>query len=150
MVDKGYPGRKGFLVPYPKTRYHKEQFKNESPKNSREAFNRSHSSLRSCIERSFGVLKQRWKILSQMPQFSVTTQIDIIMACFALHNFIRKNSQNDLVFSVVDEYPNYMSSEELHDVDNFKKTVMKPTNASKEMELVRDRIAESIWASRNN
>ncbi|GJZ00359.1 ALP1-like protein isoform X1 [Tanacetum coccineum] len=45
LVDKGYPDRKGYLVPYPKTRYHKSQFENEPPKNMKEAFNRSHSSL---------------------------------------------------------------------------------------------------------
>ena len=33
-------------------------------------FNRAHSSLRNVIERSFGVWKQRWKILQNMPFFS--------------------------------------------------------------------------------
>ncbi|KAK9114026.1 hypothetical protein Syun_020823 [Stephania yunnanensis] len=88
LVDKGFPDRRGYLVPYFKTRYHQNQFENVGPNNAKEVFNRAHSSLRSCIERSFGVLKKRWKILNAMPQFSVQTQIDIKIAAFALHNYI--------------------------------------------------------------
>ncbi|GKD78460.1 ALP1-like protein isoform X1, partial [Tanacetum coccineum] len=47
LVDKGYPDRNGYLVPYSKTRYHQSQFENEPPNNMQEAFNRKHSSLRS-------------------------------------------------------------------------------------------------------
>ncbi|PWA62249.1 hypothetical protein CTI12_AA364380 [Artemisia annua] len=50
LVDKGYLDKKGYLVPYPKIRYHTSQFENEPPNNMQEAFNRSHSSLRSAIE----------------------------------------------------------------------------------------------------
>ncbi|XP_057252370.1 protein ALP1-like isoform X2 [Beta vulgaris subsp. vulgaris] len=140
LVDKGYPDRKGYLVPYPKTRYHKDEFTNMPPTNEREAFNRSHSSLRSCIERSFGVLKKRWKILGQMPQFSVETQLDVIMAAFALHNYIRKNSTEDLIFRMVDENPDYMPCEELPDVIHARNNETS-RETSKEMEKVRDDIA---------
>nr|GEX40960.1 hypothetical protein [Tanacetum cinerariifolium] len=51
LVDKGYPKRNGYLVPYSKTRYHRSRFQNEPPTNMKEAFNRSHSSLRSYNER---------------------------------------------------------------------------------------------------
>ncbi|XP_048500982.2 uncharacterized protein LOC125497624 [Beta vulgaris subsp. vulgaris] len=88
LADKGYPDRKGYLVPYPKTRYHLEQFKHTPPRDDRETFNRWHSSLRSCIERCFGVLKQRWKVLTNMPQYNVETQIQIMVATFALHNIL--------------------------------------------------------------
>jgi hypothetical protein len=37
-----------------------------------------------------------------MPQFSVQTQIDVIMAAFALHNYIRMNSHDDLLFTMVE------------------------------------------------
>ncbi|XP_071699252.1 uncharacterized protein [Rutidosis leptorrhynchoides] len=113
LVDKGYPDRKGYLVPYPKTRYHQSQFQKEPPNNMQEAFNRSHSSLRSYIERSFGILKKRFHILSEMPRFSVQTQIDVITATFALHNYIRTNSQEDIMFAIIDEHPNYIPRDEL-------------------------------------
>ncbi|XP_071694846.1 uncharacterized protein [Rutidosis leptorrhynchoides] len=104
LVDKGYPDRKGYLVPYPKTRYHQSQFQKEPPNNMQEAFNRSHSPLRSYIERSFGILKKRFHILSEMPRFSVQTQIDVITATFALHNYIRTNSQEDIMTYAPKDY----------------------------------------------
>nr|GEX78040.1 hypothetical protein [Tanacetum cinerariifolium] len=67
LVDKGYPKRNRYLVPYSKTRYHQSRFQNEPPTNMKEAFNRSHSSLRIYNERSFGILKKRWKLLGGMP-----------------------------------------------------------------------------------
>ncbi|XP_056682834.1 protein ALP1-like [Spinacia oleracea] len=146
LVDKGYPDRKWYLVPYPKIRYHKDQYKNVPPTNSREAFNRAHSSVRSCIERSFGVLKKRWKILRQVPQFSKKTQIDVIMATFALHNYIRRNSPNDLMFNMLDQNPDYMPCEELPDVNDFRNTENSRV-ASKEMQVIRDNIASLIWGN---
>ncbi|GJR05863.1 putative reverse transcriptase domain-containing protein [Tanacetum coccineum] len=149
LVDKGYPDRKGYLVPYPKTRYHKSQFENEPPKNMKEAFNRSHSSLRSSIERSFGILKKRWKILGGMPKYSVETQHDIIIAAFALHNYIRNNDREDKVFNTFEQHPDYMGCDELRDVrgsvtnnDNISSGI------SNEMKQIRNDIAISIWNAR--
>jgi hypothetical protein len=50
------------------------------------------------IERSFGVLKQKWRILKSMPSFLPRTQKHIIMACFALHNFISDSNLRDKEF----------------------------------------------------
>ncbi|XP_065864617.1 protein ALP1-like [Euphorbia lathyris] len=59
LVDKGYPEREGYLTLYHKIRYHQSEFRGANPKGSQEIFNRAHSSLRSCIERAFGILKAR-------------------------------------------------------------------------------------------
>nr|GEW52782.1 putative nuclease HARBI1 [Tanacetum cinerariifolium] len=146
LVDKGYPDRKGYLVPYPKTRYHKSQFENEPPKNMKDAFNRSHSSLRSSIERSFEILKKRWKILGGMPKYSVETQHDIIIAAFALHNYIHNNDREDKVFTTFEQHPDYMGCNELQDV---RGTVTNNDNissgTSNEMKQIRKHIATSIW-----
>ena len=145
MVDKGYPDRKGYLVPYSKLRYHQSQFQNEPPKNAQEAFNRAHSSLRSCIERSFGVLKQRWKILNRMPRFSIATQTLIIVATFALHNYIRVNSPNDRVFQILDQHPDYVPVDEL---SYFASATEENRRRRSEMKDVRDQIAESLWLTK--
>ena len=148
LVDKGYPDRKSYLLPYPKTRYHKSQFENEPPKNERETFNRWHSSLRSCIERCFGVLKQRWKILRSMPQFSIETQIRIMVATFALHNYIRINSPEDPLFRVLEDYPNFIPSCELPDV-RVTSQGQNCTESCTEMKIIRDKIAPALWKARN-
>ena len=67
LVDKGYLDRRGILTPYSKIRYHQLEFRGAVPRGYKKIFNRSHSSLRSCIERAFGVIKARWKKLPVMP-----------------------------------------------------------------------------------
>nr|GFA49885.1 cytochrome P450 [Tanacetum cinerariifolium] len=114
-----------------------------------EAFNHSHLSLRSSIERSFGILKKRWKILGGMPKYSVETQHDIIIVAFALHNYIRNNDREDTVFTTFEQHPDYMGCDELHDVrgpvtnnDNIS------SGTSNEMKQIRNDIATSIWNAR--
>ncbi|XP_020270930.1 uncharacterized protein LOC109846115 [Asparagus officinalis] len=147
LVDKGYPDRLGYLVPYPKIRYHQSQFQREAPTNAKETFNRAHSSLRSCIERSFGVLKKRWKILHQMPQYSVKTQIDIVMTAFALHNYIRINSVDDPLFKVLEQQPNYVPEDETQDeLEDPDENSNSSRGTTSEMREVRDNIALLLWS----
>jgi hypothetical protein len=68
------------------------------PQGKHEIFNFLHSSLHNVIERAFGVLKQKWRILKDMPSFSVEKQKEIITACFALHNFILGSQLHDKEF----------------------------------------------------
>ncbi|XP_040951267.1 putative nuclease HARBI1 isoform X1 [Gossypium hirsutum] len=59
LVDSGYPQMKGYLGPYRGQRYHLPDFRRgRSISGKEEIFNHSHSSLRSVIERTFGVLKK--------------------------------------------------------------------------------------------
>ncbi|GJU75857.1 putative nuclease HARBI1 [Tanacetum coccineum] len=149
LVDKGYLDRNRYLVPYSKTRYHQSQFENKPPNNKQEAFNCKHSSLRSYIERSFGVLKKQWKILGRMPKFSVQTQIDVIIVAFALHNYIRNSSQEDMMFTVMEQHPDYIPQDELHDVRNHDTNNEDNSGgASNEMKQICNDIATLIWNAR--
>ncbi|KAL9840401.1 putative harbinger transposase-derived nuclease domain-containing protein [Arabidopsis thaliana] len=68
VVDSGYPKKEDFLAPYKFSRnrniqYHTSQFENgPPPRNRHELFDRCHVSLRSVIERTFGVWKKKWRI----------------------------------------------------------------------------------------
>ena len=156
LVDKGYPNKEGYMVPYPKTRYHLSQFENVAPSNAKEAFNKRHSSLRSCIERSFGVLKACWKILKVMPSYSVDTQIDIILACFTLHNFLRKSRRtesdpdDDVFTGVHDEDESDKDIDENDEGEDSDYEVSEGyTNAPNhggETKKIRDDIAAMLWA----
>jgi len=67
LLDSGYALRKGF-IPYKKVRYHLKEFDESSPPtNAKELFNLRHSSLRISIERAFGVLKKRFRVLDAEP-----------------------------------------------------------------------------------
>jgi len=74
------------------------------------------------IERSFGVLKMKWRVLLHMPSFPVEKQKKIIIACIALHNFIRDSALSDELFQMCDEDEEYMtevdSSSEEEEVHN--------------------------------
>lgn len=54
-----------------------------------------HSAARNVIERTFGLLKIRWKILSSPCFYNINTQRCIINACCLLHNFIRREMTED-------------------------------------------------------
>ena len=126
LVDSGYANRVGYLAPYKGTTYHIPEFRHRSgpPQGKYEMFNFLHSSLRNVIERSFGVLKQKWRILKDMPSFSPSTQKRIIMACLALHNFIRDSKLRDKEFDRCDANEDYLldsateEEEESPDVEN--------------------------------
>jgi hypothetical protein len=51
-------------------------------------FNYQHSSLRNVVERAFGVLKGKWRILKGVPRYERDKQAKIVVACFALHNYV--------------------------------------------------------------
>ncbi|KAJ9567024.1 hypothetical protein OSB04_002990 [Centaurea solstitialis] len=120
IVDQGYPDRKGYLASYSRVRYHQSQFEYVCfqlmlKRLSTVCIHHFDGS----IERPFGVLKKRWKILNKMPKFSETTQIDVIMATFALHNYIRRNDTEDMVFNIVQQHGEYIPTEELDDETSY-------------------------------
>ncbi|KAL0015905.1 hypothetical protein SO802_002974 [Lithocarpus litseifolius] len=91
LVDSRYAIGSAFLPPHKSARYHAQEFRgvNRQPTTPQELFNYRHSSLRMVIERCFGVLKARFRILTEMHSFSISRQRLLVTACCALHNFIR-------------------------------------------------------------
>ena len=103
-MDSGYPNRSGYLTPYRGTKYHLPH-----PRGKKEIFNYNHSSLRNVIERSFGVLKTKWRILKGLPSYPMPKQSKIITACMALNNFIREHAMEDDEFDKCDDDESYDS-----------------------------------------
>ncbi|OCH83697.1 hypothetical protein OBBRIDRAFT_716098, partial [Obba rivulosa] len=54
-----------------------------------------HASLRSAIERIFGILKQRFAILVLPSRFARAYQVRLATALAALNNFIRQHDYDD-------------------------------------------------------
>ncbi|XP_059669372.1 uncharacterized protein LOC132314535 [Cornus florida] len=90
LADAGYPLKAGLITPYRGVRYHLKEYASRRPENPRELFNLRHASLRNVIERIFGVLKKRFPIIgsSTEPTYDVKTQVDIILACCIIHNYL--------------------------------------------------------------
>jgi hypothetical protein len=137
LVDSGYPNRKGYLAPYKGQRYHVLEFQNSSqPIGLKEVFNHAHSSLRNIIERSFGVLKMKWRILLNVSRYSMEKQKKIIIACMALHNFIRDSNSSDEDFDRV-------ASDETY-VDGYMGACTSDVVDEEDMGGVRDAIAQAL------
>ena len=81
VVDSGYPMMKGYLTPYKGISYHLQDFRRRggSPRTRHEKFNHAHSSLRCTIERTFGVWKNKWRIIKNMLSFPFHIQILIVL-----------------------------------------------------------------------
>ena len=58
-------------------------------------FNLRHAQARNAIERNFGVLKQRFRILLLPPHYPLDFQPRIPAALCALQNFIQENDDNE-------------------------------------------------------
>lgn len=101
LVDSGHPNRVGYLAPFKGQRYHVLEFEHNPPVGRKETFNNRHSSLRNVIERSFGVLKMKWRILLHIPRYSMLAQSKIVTACACLHNYIRDSKLHDQHFDEV-------------------------------------------------
>ncbi|CAN0924791.1 hypothetical protein LINGRAHAP2_LOCUS34392 [Linum grandiflorum] len=105
LVDSGYSNMSGFLAPYRHVTSHFQEIRRRGgPRGRQELFNYRHSSLRNVIERCFGVLKARFPILKFMRSYSFRKQTQIVIACCAIHNFIRLYAQGDQLFNEYEEF----------------------------------------------
>ncbi|XP_060196833.1 uncharacterized protein LOC132626101 isoform X4 [Lycium barbarum] len=102
LCDAAYPNTRGFLAPYRNVRYWLGDYQRRRAINKEEKFNHAHAQLRNVIEHAYGVLKARFLILDKMPPYSIDVQRDVVVACFAVHNFIRKERINDELFNQYD------------------------------------------------
>ena len=109
------------------------------PVNKEELFNLRHASARNVIERIFGVLKQRFRILLLAPQYSLEIQARIPAALAAIHNFICAHSDAN------DDNPLEMNGGDVnitHDNSNEDDgPAFNPDNVDEQ----RDQIAKAMW-----
>ena len=148
-MDSGYPNRIGYLAPFKGSTYHIQEFRlrnGRAPQGKNEVFNFLHSSLRNVIERAFGVLKQKWRILKGIPSFPTRTQKHIILAYMALHNFIRDTNLEDKLFDRCDGDEEYLlqhsATADTQEDDN------QDGENEDTMNTIRSRIADTLVSAR--
>ncbi|KAL6629467.1 hypothetical protein ACP70R_029232 [Stipagrostis hirtigluma subsp. patula] len=145
LVDSGYPNRPGYLAPYRGTKYHLPEFRNgQQPRGMKETFNFLHSSLRNVVERAFGVLKEKWRILKEIPSFPLGKQTHIIVACMALHNFIRDSAMHDEDFAYFDEEDEAVG-EEKEDIVVDEGSVPEDEGNTVDMNKFHDELAYALF-----
>lgn len=116
------------------------------PKTKEELFNLRHATLRNVIERIFGVLKRRFRILLLAPEYKMDIQSRLPAALCALHNFIRTHdsdddSETEIGMDNVDEEPIIPQGA----VERLGPEAEGGTNRNHAIAL-RNRIASELWA----
>ena len=77
-----------------------------SPANKEELFNLCHASARNVVERIFGILKRRFRVLIIPPEYDMEVQARLPAALCALHNFIRHHDPSNINdYSGTDDIP---------------------------------------------
>ena len=85
-----------------------------------------------------------------MPKFSVQTQIDVIMAAFALHNYVRGNSEEETNYDLAEEDPDCIpADDEPRDVRGSDTSNANLYEGSNNMKCARNEIATLIWNARH-
>ncbi|KAL7191757.1 hypothetical protein ACSBR2_023772 [Camellia fascicularis] len=113
LVDSNYPNTNGYLASYKREIYHLTQFDHQPSQTAYERFNKTHSSLRSVIERSFGVWKARWRFMKDIPcNYDFVCQRQLVCATMAIHNFIRRTNLRDIAFNSYDKHTEYVLVDE--------------------------------------
>ena len=112
LGDAGYALTRLVLVPYRGVRYLLAEWArgNSRPQNAKELFNLRHAQLRNVVERVFGVLKKRFRVLRSPIDAKYPVQQLVVYACCALHNFLLSSEglsfldeENDLDDDEVDD-----------------------------------------------
>ncbi|KAH1057253.1 hypothetical protein J1N35_035318, partial [Gossypium stocksii] len=75
----------------------REEYSAQGPENAKELFNLRHSSLRTTNERVFRILKKWFRVLDAEPFWNFQTQVDIVLACCIIHNYIMGVDPSDLL-----------------------------------------------------
>ncbi|KAL7612654.1 hypothetical protein Lser_V15G08934 [Lactuca serriola] len=145
LCDAAYINTRGFMAPYRNIRYWLADFRRGRPLTREERFNYAHAKLRNVIEHAYGVLKARFPILKQMVPYPFTVQRDIVIACVAIYNFIRKYNIEDDLFRNFEE--DTMVTPDVQgggiDRENIKGIEWGP-EAVEYMRVLRDQIANQL------
>jgi hypothetical protein len=137
LVDARYACQPGFLPPYRATRYHLKEYGRNPPTNKKELFNLRHSRLRVTVERAFGALKNRFRILDNKPFHPYKTQVKLVLACCIIHNWIVGHGQDEVFPDEATWEPNNRNVETNEEVPDNQAMVIR-----------RDEIANQMWGNR--
>ena len=101
-----------------------------------------HSSARNVVERIFGVLKRRFRILLLPAEFSIEIQAQIPTALCAVHNFIRKH---DSLEDDLDSDETGDDEEHAESIDDLGTDGAAEIDSDDSVQAMHDRIAEAMW-----
>jgi DDE superfamily endonuclease len=110
-------------------------------RSAEDLFNHRHAQLRNVVERTFGVLKKRFKILTVMAPYKYKKQCRIVIVCCILHNFIKIQNDNDALLNG-EEDENVILND-----DQSEQLEVDGTNGG---DMLRTTLADALWVYRKN
>jgi hypothetical protein len=117
------------------------------PQTREELFNLRHAQACNVIERIFGVIKNRWRILVVPPAYNMKLQARIPAALAALHNFILNNDPEDHIDPEIRD-PTPGAAVDPDEVARVHGELATEHSSSMETEAgkhLRDQIADAMW-----
>ncbi|KAG5233891.1 nuclease HARBI [Salix suchowensis] len=155
LVDSKYTNMPGFIAPYNGISRHLNEYSDGyPPQDSRELFNQRHTLLRNATDRSFGALKSRFPILMSAPPYPLQTQVKLVVAACALHNYILREKPDDLIFKMY-EHDTVLQMEESLPPLEVEHPIMQAENPALDIAFdteqlefssqLRDSIAGDMW-----
>lgn len=155
LVDCKYANVPGFIAPYPGVSdSHLEFGGGFHPRDARELFNQRHSILSNVTDRTFAALKERFPILMSAPPYPLTTQVKLVVAACALHNYICGEKHDDWIFQMYEQESVLQLEDPMPPLEIEQPLVPAETQLSdipfvtEELEdasQLRDSIATEIW-----
>ncbi|XP_057952457.1 uncharacterized protein LOC131146717 [Malania oleifera] len=159
LVSSKYANIPGFIAPYHGVSL--SQYLNEfggglHPQDAKELFNHRHSVLQSATDRTFGALKARFPILMSAPPYPLQTQVKLVVAACAIHNYIRREKPDDWLFKLYEQEQETLADmeESLQPLD-AQQLMMHAENQALDMAFeveqleassrLRDSIAAEMW-----
>jgi hypothetical protein len=129
------------LPPFRDVRYHLNEWGNNSVQNEKELYNHRHSALRQTVERAFGSLKKRFKILDDAtPFFPFSTQVQIMVACCIIHNWVVEEGGGEFIIHEDEAMPTITHQSSSHGQATYHAFMVN----------FRQEIANSIQEDRQN
>ncbi|KAL7596406.1 hypothetical protein Lser_V15G27528 [Lactuca serriola] len=144
LCDAAYTNTRGFMALYRNAKYWLSDFRRQRALTKEEKFTHAHAQLRNVIERAYGVLKARFPILKQMTPYHFPIQRDIVLACFAVHNFIRKCNIRDQLFMDFEEETMFTTKESGGSDDQSVHDIQWSNQDNKYMANLRHQIANQL------
>jgi hypothetical protein len=138
-VDAVYGAKPGFLPPFHGVTYRSNGWGNNHVQDARDFFNLRHSSLQVTAERAFSSLKRRFKVLDDgIPFFPSATQVDVVMVCVILHNWVLSKGTDCFILPEGNWKPNppSLQREQIH--------------GHSHMVEFRQTLAEKMWEDHQN
>ncbi|XVF09448.1 hypothetical protein REPUB_Repub07fG0093500 [Reevesia pubescens] len=155
LVDNKYANMPGFIAPYLGVPYNSNEFPSGYHlQDAKELFNQRHFLLRTATDRIFGALKERFPILMSAPPYPLQTQVKLVVVACALHNYIRREKPDDMLFKMYEQETVLQIEESLPPLEVAQAMMHVDTHdlevafEAEQLELssqLRDSIATEMW-----